>query len=106
MKILFYTIAFFLATSSKEGCHKTKMNTATYKGRLEIKGICMNYTIKLIAGNMDTSRISSNWTDENTGKKYKNVFALASHCSFPSTIQQGDEFLFTIDTSKIINCNV
>jgi hypothetical protein len=106
MKILFYITTFLLAFSSKEGCHKTKMAPATYKGRLVIKGICMNYTIKLLAGNMDTTVIENKWTDETTGKTYKNVFALGSRCTFPSTIQQGDDFLFTIDTSKVQNCNV
>lgn len=82
------------------------MPPATYKGRLVIKGICMNYTIKLLAGNMDSTTIENKWTDETTGKTYKNVFALGSRCTFPSTIQQGDDFLFTIDTSKVQNCNV
>jgi hypothetical protein len=106
MKILFYFATLLLAVGSKDGCNKTKTNPSTYKGRLEIKGICMNYTIKILAGDMDTSSIIDNWIDETTGKTYKNVFALGSRCTFPSTIQQGDEFLFTIDSSNVQNCNV
>lgn len=65
-----------------------------YKGRLEIKGICMNYTIKLLEGDMDTSLIAGTWTNEVTGKIHKNVFALGSPCIFPSSVKEEDEFFF------------
>jgi hypothetical protein len=64
----------------------------------------MNYTIKLLEGSMDTSGISSNWTDEVTGKSYKSVFALGNPCSFPSSIKQGDEFYFDLDTAREKGC--
>ena len=64
----------------------------------------MNYTIKLLEGNIDTSRISSNWSDEVTGKSYKNVFALGNPCSFPSSIKQGDVFYFYLDTATEKGC--
>ncbi|MES1215819.1 MAG: hypothetical protein ABUT20_09885 [Bacteroidota bacterium] len=107
MKILFYFATLLLVASSKEDCNKKKIATNSLcKGRLEIKGICMNYTIKLLEGNIDASLIESKWTDETTGKTYTNVFALGSPCSFPSTIQQGDEFTFRIDTIKKEQCAV
>ena len=81
-------------------------NESTYKGRLEIKGMCMNYTIKLLEGNLDSSKIASEWKNEATGKTHTNVFALGSACSFPSTINEGDEFYFTIDSSYVSNCAV
>lgn len=77
-----------------------------YKGRLEVKGICMNYTIKLLEGNIDTSKIVSEWKNEVTGKSYTNVFALGSVCTFPSGINEGDEFSFSIDSSTVQNCAV
>lgn len=77
-----------------------------YKGKLEIKAACMNYTIRLLEGNIDTSHIASSWTDETTGKSYKNVFALGSRCNFPSTIKQGDEFYFTVDSTIVQTCLV
>jgi len=80
-------------------------NTNCFKGRLEIKGICSNYTIKLVEGNIDTSKIASTWKNEATNKTYTNVFALGSPCSFPTTINEGDEFYFTLDDSPQ-NCNV
>jgi len=58
---------FFLLSLQKENLPQVeKKKTATYKGRLEIKGNCMNYTIKLLAGNINTSLIDSTWTDETT----------------------------------------
>lgn len=85
---------------------KNKNEGTIYKGRLETKGMCMNYTIKLLEGKLDTSRFVSEWKDEATGKTHNNVFALGSLCSFPSTINEGDEFYFTIDSSYISNCVV
>ena len=98
---LLYALAIF--TISDHTCNK-RVSDAKYKGRLEIAGICMNYTIKLLEGNIDTSRISSNWSDEVTGKSYKNVFALGNPCSFPSSIKQGDVFYFYLDTATEKGC--
>lgn len=106
MKILIYLATFLFAVVAKTDCNKKKQSGTSYKGRLEIKGMCMNYTIKLLEGNIDTSFVESKWTDETTGKTYENVFALGSRCTFPSTIMQGDEFTFTIDTAKVQNCAV
>jgi len=106
MKIIVYFLALFFMTLSKQGCHKKNASDPVYKGRLEIKGICMNYTIKLLEGNIDSSFIAGEWTDETNGKVYTHVFALGNPCSFPSSLEQGDEFAFRIDTSKNQHCNV
>ena len=66
----------------------------------------MNYTISMAGKDFDTSFVVANWTDESTGKAYKNVFALNSRCTFPGTINQGDEFYFKIDTTTVQNCFV
>jgi hypothetical protein len=79
---------------------KCKNKDSVYKGRLEVKGICMNYTIKLLEGDLDPSKY------ESTGKLYNNVFALRSACTFPDSLKQGDEFYFRIDSSYVSNCAV
>ena len=91
---------------SASDCSNNTRSKEKYKGRLEIKGICMNYTISLVEGTMDTSGFAANWTDEVTKKSYKNVFALGSPCNFPATIKEGDEFYFSIDTTTVQNCAV
>ena len=106
MKLFFILSAIFLLMVSAGDCNKKKESGEVYKGRLEIKAICMNYTLKLIEGNIDTSKIVSNWTDESTKKTYSNVFALENPCNFPATIKQGDEFYFTIDTISTKPCIV
>jgi hypothetical protein len=88
-----------------KNCHNKK-ESAGLKGKLEIKALCMNYTIRLVEGTLDTSQIVAHWTDQSSGKSYTNVFGLASPCDFPSNIKQGDEFYFTIDTAKQNNCAV
>ena len=86
-----------LALSNSE-CNKK--NDRTYKGRLEIKAICSNYTIGLLEGDLDSSMYVSKWTDENTGKTYSNVFKLDQPCNFPDSIDAGEEFYFQVDSVK------
>jgi len=106
MQRLFILSAIFLLTIAASKCNEKKDADTVYKGRLEISGICMNYTIKLLEGNIDTAKIVSNWTDESTKKNHNNVFALANPCNFPGTIKEGDEFYFTIDNASTEPCMV
>ena len=105
MKIFSIIPAIVVLALTVDKC-KNKDQSTTYKGRLEIKGMCMNYTIKLLEGNLDTSKIVSVWKNEATGNTHNNVFALGSACSFPSTINEGDDFYFTIDSTYVSNCAV
>ena len=107
MKLLLSLPVIFLLTVSADKCgDKKKTESNTYKGKLEIKALCMNYTISLLEGSLDTSLVAASWTDESTGKSYNKVFALGSPCTFPSAIQQGDEFYFRIDSSEKQECAV
>ena len=106
MKVFLLLSTIFLLTVSADQCGKKKTTSGTYKAKLEIKGICMNYTLRLLDGNIDTSLITANWTDETTGKSYNNVFALGSPCTFPANIEQGDDFYFMIDTTSKQQCAV
>lgn len=101
--ILLFTLAILLLSNSD--CTKNK-STVRYKGKLEITGICMNYTIRVTEGNIDPALIVDNWTDETTSKSYDKVFRLGNPCDFPATVKQGDEFYFTIDTAKGKDCAV
>ena len=102
MKLFLFTYSIAILLSAYN-CNK-QTSHGKYKGRLEIAGICMNYTIKLLEGGVDTSKVSSHWTDETTGKSYTNVFALGNPCSFPPSIKQGDEFYFSLDTATEKGC--
>lgn len=66
------------------------------KGKLLIKGICMNYVIQVVDGDAGSHGVVNVWEHPETGVEYNNVFALGSKCSFPSTIEEGDEFNFKI----------
>lgn len=103
MKIYSLIPAFILLAISAGKCKK---NDTVYKGRLEVKAICMNYTIKLIDGKLDPSLYVAEWKDESTGKTHTNVFALGSPCTFPKTINEGDEFYFIIDSTYKPDCAV
>lgn len=105
MKLFLLLSGLSVLTLSASNCNDKK-TTEKYKGKLEIAGICMNYTIRITEGTIDTAKISAVWTDEATNKSYTNVFRLGSPCDFPSTIKEGDEFYFLIDTAKPKECVV
>ena len=92
--------------SSQKECTNNNKKAGCYRGRLEVKGICSNYTIAVLEGSLDSSKISKSWTDENTNKTYNNVFGLDSPCSFPADIKEGDEFYFTVREERDKDCNV
>lgn len=106
MKRFILLSAFATLLLSGSDCGKKKTGNTIYKGRLEIAAICMNYTIAVIEGDMDETAIVENWIDVVTNKTYDNVFRLGNPCNFPGTIKQGDEFYFTIDTTKGKDCAV
>jgi len=108
MKILLACIFIALLAVTENTCKKfhKHANSSCFKGRLEIKANCMNYTISVTEGTIDSSLVQASWTDETTGKVYKNVFELGSKCNFPDNIKQGDEFYFVIDSSAAQNCAV
>ena len=104
MKLFIFLAIVFTLTISADGCKKKK--DGVYKGKLEIKALCMNYTIRVLEGKTDSSLVTTTWTDESTNKTYTNVFGLASRCTFPATIKEGDEFYFTIEAGETQNCAV
>lgn len=87
-------------------CKKSEYLSGCVKGRLEIKGICMNYVIKVLDGGIDPALIESSWQDPSTGITHYNVFALGSPCSFPENIKEGDEFYFRVVTEDRNGCAV
>jgi hypothetical protein len=106
MKLFIFLTAIFLLTISADKCGSKKSEDTVFKAKLEIKAMCMNYTIRLLEGNIDTSLISATWTMENSDKSYKNVFGLANPCDFPATIKEGDEFYFKLDSLPKSDCAV
>ncbi len=105
MKTFLLLSALTTLILSSSDCKK-KATGSTYKAKLEIAGICMNYTIGILDGDIDTSLITATWRDEMSEKIYTNVFRLDSPCTFPDSIKQGDEFYFTIDTLPKEPCMV
>lgn len=103
---IFSSLALLITLGACSGNKAAQRTDTCFKGKLEVKGGCMNYTISIQEGNMDSSLYVEEWTDENTGKQYDKVFALASKCSFPANIKEGDTFYFTIDSTPDRSCSV
>ena len=91
---LFTLVVFGILSLS---CSKIDAETDCIKGKLLINGICSNITIQVMSGKIDSNLIEKSWEDPETSKKYENVFALKSICTFPSNLKEGDEFYFVID---------
>ena len=90
-------------------CEKNdQLPSSCLKGKLVLKGICMNYAIELVEGNIDPSLIEKQWINPMTKAEYKNVFALGSICDFPENIAEGQEFYFSLtdrkETTTCVQC--
>ena len=73
-----------------------------------IGGICSQYTIQLIDGDMDPARYVKTWKNNMTDSVYHNVFAVANYCYFNTqNLQKGDVFQFNLlADSAVQNCAV
>lgn len=104
--LLFAVLAFTLLTSGT--CNRAitgNAQTTCYKGKLVIKGMCMNYVIQVLSGDTSKLQIEKAWVDETNDETYNNVFALSSKCSFPD-LEEGSEFYFTVTAKDEASCNV
>ena len=98
--IKYLIIFIFLLNIS---CNKSNDTSVTcFKGKLVLKGICMNYVIQIIEGDVDKSLYESSWQNPLSNTTYQNVFGLESICTFPSTINEGDEFYFSIPKRPVV----
>lgn len=79
------------------GCRKTETGPI-YTGRLEIDGICQNYTLSVLNGGLDTLQVQARWTDPQTNITYTNAFGVSNPCDFPDALQAGDTFEFRLAT--------
>lgn len=73
---------------------------ALYQGKLAKKGICGQHVIELISSDAPLA-VDAIWISPHH-ITYYNAFTLddASICSFPSHIQQGDTFFFTLSSNQ------
>ena len=98
--IKYLIIFIFLLNIS---CNKSSDTSVTcFKGKLVLQGICMNYVIQIIEGDVDKSLYESSWQNPLSNTTYQNVFGLESICTFPSTINEGDEFYFSIPKRPVV----
>lgn len=110
MNLLLSLLVPFIITTTPYSKDKEKAtvnkgaeaNKQCYLGRLEIKGICGQYVVRIISKNKKTMNAATTWRNPSSGKVYKNVFTVSNHCSFPNAIKQGETFYFTI-TNNIKN---
>jgi hypothetical protein len=112
----FFVISFFLTP----GCEKTGIpgdsksleNRQTLeasqcmKGILVKKGICGQRVIKITSQNKEGVGYAAQWKDEISGKTYENVFTVENYCSFPVSVNEGDEFTFKLTSDKTNDCVV
>lgn len=79
-----------------------------FKGKFLFSGICSNYTIQLLEGDMPPGKIAASWKLKATDSiSYSNVFAVSNTCDFDKyKLRQGDIFTFRLDPSPVTGCAV
>ena len=100
MKKFFFVATIFCINFCSENQISSYNLENLVRGKLVIKGICMNYVIEVLSDNVDGNLIEKSWTNEFTEISYENVFGLGSICDFPKDIDEGDEFSFSILEEK------
>jgi hypothetical protein len=102
---LLVSTCFFLIISCKKpnletntGCES--LTSVCYKGRLEIKGICGNLTVKVLDPKFPSSLMENDFRNPITSETLTNVFAVKNICDFPNAINEGDEFYFILSSGS------
>ena len=96
------------------GCQKKESPDQTenptqngcWKGILVKKGICGQRVIKIISSDKNGLAFATTWKDETSGKTYENVFTVENFCTFPSSVNEGDEVSFSVTANRSNNCIV
>lgn len=102
-RVKFFWLPIFLLPLVAFQCYKD-LDSPVYKGKLAIAGICGNYTIILLEGNLSPDQYENTWVDPQTNNQYSKAFRLANYCDFPATIQEGQEFYFSPESSPSNDC--
>ncbi len=105
-KVLLSFFSIFLMGCLKDNSSIDACDSTTYTGKLVLQGICMNYVIEVVSGNLSESLYEKTWTNPMSGEIYNNVFRLGSVCSFPESIQEGDTFTFALNGNIRGSCAV
>lgn len=87
------------------GCRKTETGPI-YTGRLEIEGICQNYTLSVLNGGLDTTQVQARWTDPQTNITYTNAFGVSNPATFRTPCKQATLLNFASLLRIITVCNV
>ena len=93
-----YLVAFIILLNIS--CNKSNDTlVACFKGKLVLKGICMNYVIQITEGDVDESLFESVWQNPLSNTTYQNVFGLAASVLILSLISPS----FMIDSLNALS---
>jgi hypothetical protein len=110
MRIILSILIFFAVTSCDKqvDIQQVVTDSACYKGKLLLVGLCGNAVVQVLDDRMDPSFYEKTWKDESTGIVYQNVMGNANMCSFPGDLKENEEFYFKIDppASRFPNCMI
>ena len=72
-----YLVGFFILLNIS--CNKSNnTSVACFKGKLVLKGVCMNYVIQITEGDVDKALYESSWQNPLTNTTYQFVFVYAN----------------------------
>ena len=95
-----FILVFFLFLSCQKDNLNNNCSYNSTKGKLVVKGICMNYVIQILDNNIDYSLIEKEWIHEFTKETYKDVFRLGSVCNFPEYLNEGEALSYEVASEK------
>ena len=108
MRILFiiFIVIAFTSCDKQVDVQQVVTDSACYKGKLMLVGLCGNAVVQVLDDRVDPSFYEKTWKDESTGIVYENVMGNANFCNFPGELKEGQEFYFRIDppTSLPTDC--
>ncbi|MFN5376237.1 MAG: hypothetical protein ACK492_07760 [Chitinophagaceae bacterium] len=95
--LIIFTLISFTSCDKQVDVQQVVTDSACYKGKLMLVGLCGNAVVQVLDDRMNPSFYEKTWKDESTGIVYQNVMGNANYCSFPGNLKEGQEFYFRID---------
>ena len=102
--IIVLACSLFISGCEKAVTTSEEKSRDCYSGKLVKKGMCGQYVIEVKSPEAKGLQIAATWHDPSSSKTYDNVFTVSNPCEFPQTIQEGEDFQFSVVAEGDMSC--